>query len=84
MTTTKKPAWDKGQVRDFVKQVRRETGDAWDWMIPRLRSALIHERAFNVVRGQHSETVRVEQMDKLVAAMLIEAGLANEEEGDAS
>ena len=68
-------AWDKQQVRLFVRQVRKDTGDGWHWMVPAVRRALVAERAFAVVRGQARDAVRVEHMDQLLEDMLQEAGL---------
>ena len=67
--------WDKSQIKMFVREVRKETGDGWDWLTPRVRKALIAERAFAVIRGQASESVKVEAMDELYLAMMAEAGL---------
>ena len=70
-----KPMWDKSQIKRFVQEVRKETGDGWDWLTPRVRKALIAERAFAVIRSQ---PVRVEAMDELYLAMRTEAGLDDE------
>jgi len=68
--------FDHAQVQSFVRQVRDDARDAWDWMTPRMHEALIAERAFAVIRGQHAEAVKVATMDGLLAAMRLVAGLA--------
>lgn len=70
--------WDKSQIKSFVREVRKETGDGWDWLTPRVRKALMAERAFAVIRSQASESVKVEAMDALYEAMIREAGLAED------
>jgi hypothetical protein len=67
--------WDKSQIRMFVREVRKDAGDGWYWLVPKVRKALIAERAFAVIRGQAAESVRVEAMDELYLAMMAEAGL---------
>ena len=67
--------WDKRQVKEFVKQVRKDCGDGWKFLVPDIRKALIAERAFHVARGQAAESVSVDAMDKLYHDMMVEAGL---------
>jgi hypothetical protein len=67
--------WDLDQVRAFVMSVRQETRNAWEWMTPRVREALVAERCFAVVRGQARQDVATEQMDALLLAMRVRAGL---------
>ena len=68
-------SWDRQQVKLFVKQIRKDCGDGWRFLVPALRKALVAEYAFHVARGQAAESVRVEDMDKLYQDMIIEAGL---------
>ena len=69
-------SWDQVQVRSYVRQVLREVGDGWNWLTPRVQHALIAEHAFAVVRSQAAETVKVDDMDYLLNAMLEEVGLS--------
>lgn len=70
--------WDDRQIKDFVRAVRAETRDGWEWLTPRVQRALIAEKAFAVVRGQARDTVEVKAMDELLFAMLRVAGLEGE------
>jgi hypothetical protein len=73
--------WSIAQAKMFVQQVRRETGNGWDWMVPAVRRALIAERAFAVVRGQARESVAIKAMDALLRDMLVIAGLEDDTSG---
>ena len=73
---TKGP-WSPNQVRLFVRRVREEAGNGWQWMVPRVREALIAERCLLVITGQEKEAVSVEAATWLLDAMLKEAGLRN-------
>lgn len=70
--------WSKSQIKDFVKEVRKETGEGWSWIVPRVKCALIAEKAFQVARALHRGSVAIEDMDALLNAMLIEACLRSE------
>lgn len=67
--------WSFDQVRQFAGLLRKEVGDGWEWMVPAVREALVHQRAFSIVRGQDRVTVPVEEMDKLLRVMLVLTGL---------
>ncbi len=58
--------------------MKRECGDGWRFMVPAVRVAMIESRALAIVCGQHAETVRVDDVQKLRVAMLEDAGLADE------
>jgi hypothetical protein len=79
MTTQIDCQWDKGQVKLFIRQLRKELGDGWDYMVPAVRRAFVHAEAFKVVRSQVSATIAVRDMNALLAAMEIEAGLQDPE-----
>ena len=72
--------WSYSQMQLFVGEVRGETREAWSWMTPRVREALIAEHAFAVVRAQSCGTVDVKDMDKLLNGMRVIAGLATLDE----
>lgn len=84
LTTAQKTAltgaWSYDQAVLFTKDLFNQVGDAWGWMVPQVREALVAQEAFNVIRSQHKETVRVEDMDKLLRAMRVVAGLCSVEE----
>ena len=75
MTTKRDSGFTIQQVRTFVKSVRKEAGDGWHWLVPRLREALIAERTLQIIVSQHSDTIEVERINALLLEMLIEAGL---------
>jgi hypothetical protein len=71
--------WNRQQVKIFVQQVRDEARDGWQWITPRLRAALIAEKAFTISRHQAAVSVSVEAMNELLNAMLDEARCLEEE-----
>lgn len=73
-----KTPFEKGQVRSFVKEVKKEAGSAWGMLGQRFQHALIVERAAYVMAGQASETIEPDTISWLIHAMLVEAGLAEE------
>lgn len=77
-STKNKSGFMKGQVTTFVKAVRKNTGDAWDWMVPMVQEALIAQKALSIMSGQASETVRTDAINDLYHEMLVEAGLRSE------
>lgn len=70
-------AWGYDQIKSFVKEIRKDAGDAWsnDWMTPRMRRAIIAERAFCIVRSQDRVTVSVEAMNQLLLDLEVAFGL---------
>jgi hypothetical protein len=68
-------SWSHEQILMFVRQVRHETREAWNWLTPRVQTALIAQRAFDVCRSQESGSVSTAAMDELLGAMLQRAGL---------
>ncbi len=71
--------FSKRQIKDFVLAVRTETGDGWKWLVPRVKEALIAERALYVLAGQHKDTVETDQINLLLDAMPVEAELRTED-----
>jgi hypothetical protein len=63
------------QIKDFVKEAKREAGDGWSMLGPRFQHALIAERALYIMGGQASETIKTETLHWLLHAMLVEAGV---------
>lgn len=72
-------AWSTDQARDFVRLLFQDLGEAWTWMSPQVREAVVAERAFAIVRCTHRGTAEVKDMDRLLLAMRVLAGLAGEE-----
>lgn len=68
-------AWDKRQVKDFVKRVRDRVGDGWEFFVPSVREAFIGNEALSIVISQHAETVTVAAIEKLRKDMMEEAGV---------
>jgi len=68
-------AWTFAQISEFVRLLRKDVGSGWDWMVPAVREALVHQKAFAIVRAQDRVAVSVKDMNKLLHVMLIVAGL---------
>jgi hypothetical protein len=64
----------------FVREVRDDCREAWAWMTPRVREALIAEKCLAVVRATHRNQVNMPDVDLLFNAMRVAAGLATLEE----
>lgn len=75
-------AWSAGQVRGFVKDLRREIAGGWEWLTPRLREALVDSRTLSIIASQDRVVVTVAEMHRLRRAMLVEAGLLTMVEAD--
>ena len=58
-------AWDKRQVKAFAFCARKRVGDAWRFIGPSMREALVAAEVLHVVTSQVAETVRVEDVQKL-------------------
>lgn len=63
------------QIASFVAAVRKEFGEGWRLLVPRLQTALIAEKALDVARHRGAEIFDPEGLDELLEAMLVEAGL---------
>ncbi len=70
-------SFSKQQVKDFVKQVRKNAGDGWKFLVPELREALILQKVLHVFMGQ-DESIKFTSVDiqKLTEDMLTEAGIS--------
>ncbi len=62
-------SWSKGQARTFAKDLMRTSLEraARQYLTGSMRTALVQAYVFAVVRGQAAETVRVADMDQLLA-----------------
>ena len=72
-------AWDKGQARDFARQIRgsygRGPGSAWGWMPQDAREAAAAEFVLRIVLGQVARAVKVEDVQHLFDAVRTELKL---------
>jgi hypothetical protein len=73
-------AWDYDQAVTQVRLMRKDLGEAWAYMVPEVREAMVSQRCFSVVRGNHRASVDVRDMDLLLAGMRVASGLASPEE----
>jgi hypothetical protein len=80
----KRPAlqyWDRGQVCNLVKDVRRRMGDAWDWSVPPVRKAMIAQEVLNIVlTASRFQLLPEAAIRELWYESEIEADLAEREE----
>lgn len=67
--------FNERQVREFVKQAKREWGCGWGSLGERFQHALIVERAAYIMAGQASETITPADVTWLIHSMLVEEGL---------
>ena len=75
MARTYEPGWSPEQAKEFVRLLLREvTGPGFALLSPRLRRALVVERAMAIVLMQQSEAVDVAAIRALVSEMLKVAG----------
>lgn len=72
-------AWSKTQVSEFRKTLRRDIGDAWSWLTPRVQRALVAEFVFSIVRSQDAAAVTVADMDALLRDLEAAMGLRDKE-----
>ena len=63
------------QISSFVAAVRKEFGEGWRLLVPRLQTAVIAEKAYNILSGQDAETLPTQELGDFLGSMLIEAGL---------
>jgi hypothetical protein len=75
MSDTNKRAWNKRQANEFVRWMMLRVGeDGWDLCVPRIKQALVHQHALEVIRMQQSP-VSPEAIELLVDDMEKAAGL---------
>jgi hypothetical protein len=73
--------WGDDQVKTFVKEVRKASGEAWNKFLgPEMREALIAREAMRTVLSMQKRDINVEDIRSLYSRMLIEAGLRKEDE----
>ncbi len=67
--------WDRGQIRDFHKEVWSSVGaDGWALLVPRIQKALIAEKVLKVVVLQSTMPEKAAVLE-LREALMSEAGL---------
>lgn len=69
------PGWSAGQAKMFHRRVRARVGEAWEWLVPDVRRALLAEEVLSVVIGQDREVVHVAAVQRLLHALYEEEGL---------
>lgn len=67
--------WSKEQARNFARKVVKTHPNVWDWINAETRQALIDAECLSIVSGQHSETVRTDEITSLRREMHRAAGL---------
>lgn len=72
-------AWDKSQVKSFVKQAKGKYGSAWQFLSYEQKKGAIALQFTMVVVGQAIATLNTEDMSELFTNMLVEAGLSDGE-----
>ena len=72
--------WDYSQAVLVVRNMRNHVGNAWEWLTPQVREALVAQQALSVILTNSREAVPTLQMKKLLSAMRVAAGLATLEE----
>lgn len=65
----------KAQVKTFVKDVLKEFGTGWNYLVPRLKEACIAEKALLILGIQAAEKLDTDRLHTLLGEMLVEAGL---------
>lgn len=73
--TTTRAAWNRDQEKFFAKQVRDRIGDAWDWLVPEVREALVAEHVLMVVLGLVRQDIHVEDVRVLLVGVRRELGM---------
>ena len=61
--------WTQDQLKAFVKTFRKSVEGGWDWLAPRVRSALISDFVLGIIRTQERAEVPVEAIDELLGYM---------------
>lgn len=69
-------AWDKSQVRSFVKRAKDRAGNGWGLLGADIQEALIAVEFARVVSSQSSESMRSESVSDLWHAMRAEVSRA--------
>lgn len=67
--------WQQHQIDQFVRNVRKNLGNAWNLMVDDERRAFLEAAALAVIRMQATDVVAVAAMDELVTRMLEKGGL---------
>lgn len=69
--------WDKDQVKLFAKSIKKDLGQAWDFMVPKVREAMVDSFIMRIIFSQRGDVpindVKVLRQDLLVALDLAEA-----------
>jgi len=74
MATMTLTHWTDGQIRDFVREVRKEWGALWDNVGPAVRLALIEQKVFKIYLIQAAKIEKAAVIE-LRAAMMAAVGI---------
>ena len=66
--------WDASQIKVMAKQLRKDIGGGWKWLVPEVRSAIVDSRVLSIVQGQHKESVPRAEIRELHNALHAEMG----------
>ncbi len=61
--------WKEAQIAKFVRDLKAKWQPHWHLLVPELRSSVVDARVLSIVAGLDRETVPVEAIDALRAAM---------------
>lgn len=82
-TVNQATGWEAMQVCTIVKQIRKELGKAWDYMVPEVREAMIDQKVLGtVVTALPFCRITAQDISKLRQDCYIEAGLCTDSEDD--
>lgn len=70
--------WDKAQVKLFAKTIQKDLGQAWDFMVPKVREAMVDSFIMRIVFSQRGD-VPVNDVKALRRDLLVQLGLAEAE-----
>lgn len=71
-----KSHWSPEQIKHFAKQIRAEYKNAWDYMVPAVRRAMVDSFVLGIIRLQHREAVEIVAIDELVLKLHAAMGTA--------
>lgn len=58
------------QIKIFVERIRKEFGDGWVLLVPRVQRAIVAEAALFACGGQDAETIKTDRLVSLYHEML--------------
>lgn len=70
--------WDKDQIKLFAKTIRKDLGQAWDFMVPQVREAMVDSFILRIIFSQRGD-VPVNDVKTLRHNLLVQLDLAEAE-----